>query len=175
MLAVGLDVKPTQHNYEALRDEFLNEYESALDVDSCLFEGVPALLDALEDSGLPWGIVTNKAMRFTAPVLAALGLHGRASVVIAGDTTPFSKPHPEPLFEACRRLQLVPAQAVYVGDDLRDVQAARAAGMPVVAAGYGYLGEDRDVTTWQADEVIDSPQSLLDLLGRPRSASRQRL
>jgi N-acetyl-D-muramate 6-phosphate phosphatase len=172
MLAVGLDVKPAQDDYELLRDEFLNEYESALDVDSRLFDGVSTLLDGLDASGVPWGVVTNKAMRFTAPVLAALGLNRRAAVVIAGDTTPHSKPHPEPLLEACRRLQLAPAQAVYVGDDLRDVQAARAAGMPVIAAGYGYLGEDGDVTTWQADQVIDSPESLLALLTSAPSPSR---
>jgi phosphoglycolate phosphatase len=175
MLAVGLDVHPTQADYESLRDEFLGEYQSALNVDSRLFDGVPDLLDALDACGMPWGVVTNKAMRFTAPVMSALGLSGRAAVVIAGDTTPHSKPHPEPLLEACRRLQLAPARAVYVGDDLRDVQAARAAGMPVVAAGYGYLGEGGDVTTWEADRVIDSPQSLLDLLGPPPTSPRQRL
>jgi 2-phosphoglycolate phosphatase len=164
MLQAGLQVKPGDEAFEALRDEFLGEYEGALDVDSCLFAGVSQLLQELERRGLRWGVVTNKAERFTLPVLRGLSLAQRASVVIAGDTTPHAKPHPEPLLEACRRLALLPAQAVYVGDDLRDMQAARAAGMPSIAAGYGYLGEDSDVTQWEADAVIHEPGALLELI-----------
>ncbi|WP_140634961.1 phosphoglycolate phosphatase [Methylibium rhizosphaerae] len=164
MLQAGLQVKPGDGAFEALRDEFLDEYERALDVDSCLFDGVSQLLQELERRGLRWGVVTNKAERFTLPVLRGLSLAQRASVVIAGDTTPHAKPHPEPLLEACRRLALPPAQAVYVGDDLRDMQAARAAGMPSIAAGYGYLGEDSDVTQWEADAVIHEPGALLELI-----------
>jgi 2-phosphoglycolate phosphatase len=164
MLQAGLQVQPGDGAFEALRDEFLDEYERALDVDSCLFAGVSQLLQELERRGLRWGVVTNKAERFTLPVLRGLSLAQRASVVIAGDTTPHAKPHPEPLLEACRRLALPPAQAVYVGDDLRDMQAARAAGMPSIAAGYGYLGEDSDVTQWEADAVIHEPGALLELI-----------
>lgn len=164
MLQAGLDVKPGDDSFEALRDEFLAEYEQALDVDSCLFAGVLPVLLEIERRGLRWGVVTNKAARFTLPVLQGLDLARRASVVIAGDTTPHSKPHPAPLLEACRRLAVLPGQALYVGDDLRDMQAARAAGMPSVAAGYGYLGEDSDVTRWEADAVIDQPGGLLDLI-----------
>ena len=164
MLAVGLGVSAADPQYERLREEFLVEYESALDVDSRLFDGALELLDALAAAGIAWGVVTNKAMRFTRPVLDALGVASRAAVVIAGDTTPHAKPHPEPLFEACRRLNLEPRQAVYVGDDLRDVQAARAAGMPVVAAAYGYLGETPDPASWGADAVIDTLPQLVELL-----------
>jgi phosphoglycolate phosphatase len=164
MLQAGLDVKPGDESFEALRDEFLAEYEQALDVDSCLFTGVLPVLLEIERRGLRWGVVTNKAARFTLPVLQGLDLARRASVVIAGDTTPHSKPHPAPLLEACRRLAVLPGEALYVGDDLRDMQAARAAGMPSVAAGYGYLGEDSDVTRWEADAVIDQPGALLDLI-----------
>ena len=164
MLQAGLQVKPGDDSFEALRDEFLEEYERALDVDSCLFAGVSQLLLEIERRGLRWGVVTNKAERFTIPVLKGLALAQRASVVIAGDTTPHAKPHPEPLLEACRRLALAPTQAVYVGDDLRDMLAARAAGMPSIAAGYGYLGEDSDVTRWEADAVIQEPGALLALI-----------
>lgn len=172
MLSVGLDVTPDSPLFEALREEFLSEYEQALDVDSRLFDEVQALLDALSEGGLSWGVVTNKAMRFTEPVLSALGLHTGAAVVIAGDTTPHPKPHPAPLLEACRRLGVAAHEAIYVGDDLRDVQAARAAGMPAVAAGYGYLGEHPDVHAWQADAVIASPAALLGLLELPGRALR---
>jgi len=163
MLAVGLGKSPADADYEALRDEFLAEYESGLDRATRLFDGVRALLDELAARRVPWGIVTNKAMRFTAPVVASLSL-GDAAVVIAGDTTPHPKPHPAPLLAACERLGIAPAQAIYVGDDLRDVQAARAAGMPSVAAAYGYLGEDGDVAEWGADALIDAPIALLELL-----------
>jgi N-acetyl-D-muramate 6-phosphate phosphatase len=163
MLAVGLGKSPTDPDYEALRDEFLAEYEAGLDRASRLFDGVRRLLDELSARRVPWGIVTNKAMRFTAPVVASLSLDD-AAVVIAGDTTPHPKPHPAPLLAACERLGIAPAHAIYVGDDLRDVQAARAAGMPSVAAAYGYLGEDGDVAGWGADALIDAPMDLLALL-----------
>jgi len=165
MLSVGFAVKPDDPGYEGLRDEFLDEYAAALDRDSRLFEGVPACLEALTARGLRWGVVTNKATRFTLPVLAGLGLADGAAVVIAGDTTPHAKPHPAPLLEACARLKIEPQRAVYVGDDLRDMQAARAAGMPAIAAAYGYLGEGPDVRRWPHDAVIDSPEALLPLLG----------
>jgi N-acetyl-D-muramate 6-phosphate phosphatase len=165
MIGVALGKSPADAEFEALRDEFLAEYAAALDVDSRLFDGVPELLARLEGVGLPWGVVTNKAMRFTGPVLDALGLAQRAAVVIAGDTTPYAKPHPEPLFEACRRVSAEPARAIYVGDDLRDIQAARAAGMPCVAAAYGYLGEHGDVSAWAADHIVPQPLDLLPLLG----------
>ena len=163
MLGVGFGLAPADAGYGALRDEFLAEYEAALDRDSRLFDGVAECLAALGARGLPWGVVTNKATRFTGPVVAGLGLGG-AAVVIAGDTTPHAKPHPEPLYEACRRLGVAPHEAVYVGDDLRDVQAARACGMPSVAAAYGYLGDGPDLVVWGADAVIDTPLALLDLL-----------
>lgn len=165
MIGVALNVGPGDPAFEALREEFLAEYAAALDVESRLFEGVPELLARLDGAGLPWGVVTNKAKRFTGPVLEALGLAERAAVVIAGDTTPHAKPHPEPLLEACRRLAMPPGGAVYVGDDLRDIQAARAARMPCVAAAYGYLGEQGDVSTWAADHVVPHPLALLTLLG----------
>lgn len=163
MLGVGFGAKPEDAGYEALREEFLSEYESALARDSRCFEGVEDCLEALEARGLAWGIVTNKVERFTTPVVSGLGL-SRAAVVIAGDTTPHAKPHPEPLLEACRRLGIAPAQAVYVGDDLRDIQAAHAAGMPGIAAAYGYLGDGLPLEAWGADACIRTPLELLSLL-----------
>jgi phosphoglycolate phosphatase len=162
MLAAGLSVMPGMDEYDALREEFLVEYEGALDRDSVLFGGVPACLEALQAQGFRWGVVTNKITRFTGPVMVGLGL--RAEVVVCGDTTPHAKPHPAPLLEACARLGVRADEALYVGDDLRDIQAARAAGMPSVVAGYGYLGESPDVESWAADAVIATPMALLELL-----------
>jgi phosphoglycolate phosphatase len=113
---------------------------------------------------VPWGVVTNKSMRFTPAVLQGLALAERAAVVIGGDSTPHIKPHPEPLLEACRRLSVAPAASIYVGDDLRDVQAARAAGMPSVATAWGYLGTGDPPEAWGADHLIDHPLDLLPLL-----------
>jgi phosphoglycolate phosphatase len=125
------------------------------------------MLAALHAAGMPWGVVTNKAQRFTLPLTAAMPLFGNARAVVCGDTTPHTKPHPAPLLEAARRLGLDAADCIYVGDDERDIQAGRAAGMPTVAARYGYLGVQSDVSAWNADAVIDSPVALLKLLGMP--------
>ena len=164
MLGAGFSIAPSDAGYEALRDEFLAEYESALDRDSRLFDGMADCLAALRALGLPWGVVTNKAERFTLPVLRGLGLDATAAVVIAGDTTPHAKPHPAPLLEACARLGISAHHAVYVGDDLRDMQAARAAGMPGIAAAYGYLGETPQLERWPTDAVIAKPLDLPPLL-----------
>jgi len=113
---------------------------------------------------LPWGVVTNKSKRFAEPLTQAMPLFKTAAVVISGDTTPFAKPHPEPLFEAARRLGIAPSACVYVGDDERDIVAGHAAGMKTVAATYGYLGVQSDVQKWQAHANIQSPLELLKLL-----------
>ena len=122
------------------------------------------VLAALEAHPLRWGIVTNKAARFTTPVVRGLGLAERAAVVISGDTTPHAKPHPAPLLEAARRLGVQPASCLYVGDDERDVQAGRAAGMRTVAVAWGYLGLGEPIDAWRADAVIERPDELLQLL-----------
>jgi len=116
---------------------------------------------------LRWGIVTNKATRFTQVVVDGLALAGRAAVVICGDTTPHPKPHPAPLLEAARRLGLAPSACVYVGDDERDVQAGRDAGMRTVAAAWGYLGQGAPIANWRADAVIERPGDLLQWLAMP--------
>lgn len=164
LLRAGLGVRTDHPQYEALKNEFLDEYERALAVHTRLFHGAEVLLAALEAAGIAWGVVTNKVMRFAGPVIDGLGLGARAGVVIAGDTTPHAKPHPAPLLEACRRLRIAQAQALYVGDDLRDVQAARAAGMPAIAARYGYLGDGEPIEAWGADALIDRLEDLVTLL-----------
>ena len=123
------------------------------------------LLDALAQASLRWGIVTNKATRFTMPLVSALGLQQIAAAVVCGDTTPHAKPHPAPLLEAAARMQTTPASCVYVGDDLRDVQAGRAAGMVTIAVSWGYLGTGDAIEAWGADHVIQKPDELLNLLG----------
>ena len=162
LIGAAFGLKPDDEGYEELRVGFLDNYASALAVDSQLFDGIPALLDGLCSRGIAWGIVTNKAARFTDPLVRQIGL-GQAACVISGDTAAHPKPHPAPLLEAARRLQLQPQQCWYVGDDLRDIQAGRAAGMLTIAAAWGYCGHI-EPTTWQADRLIEKPLDLLSLI-----------
>ena len=151
----------TEHpDYTGLREEFFEAYSGNLCVDTRLFPGMEGLLDDLEQRGIAWGVVTNKFERFARPVLEGLGLAQRASVIVGGDTCPRAKPFPDPLLFAARELQVEPADALYVGDDERDVQAARAAGMPVLVAGYGYLGDGPLPEAWGADAIVDSADGI---------------
>jgi 2-phosphoglycolate phosphatase len=167
MLGVAMRSAPGDAGYDALREEFLARYEAGLLERTQVFSTMRPVIDALDAAGQPWGIVTNKVHRYADPVIAGLGLAQRAAVVIAGDTTPHSKPHPAPLLEAAHRLGLAPAACVYVGDDLRDVQAGRAAGMATVAAAWGYLGQGEAIERWGADLWVQTPQELLDWLQLP--------
>ena len=149
---------------EALRLRLLELYSAQLAIDTALFDGCATLLDALQARAMPWGIVTNKPGFLTTPLLATLGLDSRAGCVVSGDTLPQRKPHPAPLLLAASQLSLAPQQCLYVGDAERDVQSARAAGMPVLVARYGYLGPNDDPDSWQPDAHIDAPLQILDWL-----------
>ncbi len=150
--------------YDSHKAEFLDLYAACMLDQARIFDGVPALLQALHQRTLRWGIVTNKAHRLAQPLAAALGLLDAAAVLVAGDTTPHIKPHPAPLLEAARRLAVDPRACVYVGDDARDMQAGRAAGMRVLAASWGYLGEGEDLGLWGADAVLPHPHAVLKAL-----------
>lgn len=167
MLRVAFDVEPGHASFDELREEFFVNYEACLFERTRAFPEVDVLLSSLLDRGLVWGIVTNKSQRFTVPLSRTLDVFQGASTVISGDTTPHAKPHPAPLLEAARQLQLPPSQCIYVGDDERDIIAGRAAGMRTVAARYGYLGAGADVACWAADAEVSSPLDLLKLLELP--------
>ena len=163
LLGAGFGIAPGDADYDAMRDEFLALYERALCRDSRLFDGIPELVSALESRGLEWGIVTNKAARFTLPLLDALGIRSRAGCIVSGDTCAQPKPHPAPLLAASAALGVEPGGCLYVGDDERDTQASIAAGMRSVVARYGYLG-GRPWELWGAHAAIESPLDLLALL-----------
>jgi phosphoglycolate phosphatase len=165
MIGRAFGLAPGEPEYEPLRERFLRYYGEALCVRSRLFPGMDETLDALERRGCRWGIVTNKIARFTDPLVAALGLAGRAACVVSGDTTGYAKPHPAPLLHALDVCDAQAVRAVYVGDDLRDVQAGRAAGLVTVVAGYGYLADGSDGSSWGGDYVIEQPRGLLELPG----------
>ncbi len=161
LLAAGMDIHPDHPDYESYRLGFLDAYMGCLAETTCLFDGMEAVLQDIESRGLKWGVVTNKPHRFTLPVMAGLGLTSRAGVIISGDTTAHAKPHPLPLLTACEQLGVSPAATLYVGDDLRDIQAAKAAHMPSAAAAWGYLGHGTDIRVWEADVIAANPIDLI--------------
>lgn len=162
MIGAAFGLAPGDTGYEELRVEWFERYQSNMAVHSTLFDGIPDLLDGLAAAGMAWGIVTNKPARFTDPLVPQIGL-AHAGCVISGDTTPHAKPHPAPLLEAARRLDLDPTHCWYVGDDQRDIEAGRAAGMITVACNWGYCGSI-DPATWGADYLLDTPHQLLQML-----------
>ncbi len=157
--AFGIDA--THRDFVAMIEEFLGNYTADLDSATVLFPGIEALLAELSAHHVRWGIVTNKITRLTQPLVERLGLN-HASCIVSGDTTAHAKPHPAPLLYAAQQLQLTPTQIAYIGDDLRDIQAGRAAGMKTIAATYGY--SEHSPEKWQADYIIDSPTALRTLL-----------
>jgi phosphoglycolate phosphatase len=165
LIGKAFGLAPGEEGYEPLRQEFFFYYEEALCVHSRLFPGMGETLEVLEQQGRRWGIVTNKIARFTDPLVRALGLAERAACVVSGDTTPHAKPHPAPLLHALQACGIDATRGIYVGDDLRDVQAGRAAGVLTVVAGYGYLGDGSDGSGWGGDFFIAHPRQLLDLPG----------
>jgi phosphoglycolate phosphatase len=164
VLGIAFGMAPDHPDFNGLREEFFSAYERRLTQDTQVFRGVPELLKALLLQGLRWGVVTNKAARFTLPLTQAMPMFRTAGAIVSGDTTPHSKPHPAPLLEAARLLGLDAACCMYVGDDERDIVAGLAAGMATVAATYGYLGQQSDVGRWGAHAVINSPDELKPLL-----------
>lgn len=164
MLGEAFGMTPDHPEFAVWREEFFVNYESRMTENTTIFEGVPELVGQILRRNMAWGVVTNKAARFTEPLTRAIPLFQTAGAVVSGDTTPHAKPHPAPLLEAAARLNLPPEQCIYVGDDERDIVAGLAAGMGTVAAIYGYLGSKTDPKEWGAHAAIKSPAELLQLL-----------
>ena len=166
MLAMAFDMTPEHPDFEVMKEEFFVNYENCMTERTFIFDGVVDMIAMLQAQGLPWGVVTNKSSRFTDPLTQSMPLFATAGVIVSGNTTPHAKPHPEPLWEAARRLSVAPARCVYVGDDERDIVAGLAAGMGTVAATYGYLGQQSDISRWNAHLHIDSPLDLLKFINK---------
>lgn len=164
MLGVAFGMQPDHPDYNAMREEFFSNYERRMTELTFIFEGVAEMISALQARGLPWGVVTNKSMRFAGPLTRGMPLFASAAALVGGDSTPHAKPHPAPLHEAARQLGVDCARCVYVGDDERDMVAGLAAGMGTIAATYGYLGHNADPAKWGAHAQIHAPLELLDLL-----------
>jgi len=162
LLAVGMQVTPEEARYDALKETFLAYYLEAIRVRTTLFDGVVPLLERLHQLALPWGIVTNKLSSYTQPLVTQLPWPHPPGCVVSGDTTARPKPAPDPLLYAAQVLRIDPANCIYVGDDLRDMQSAQAAGMSAIAAAYGYCGPSAP-ESWDADAIIHHPLELLTL------------
>lgn len=160
LLRVALGLKPGDDEYEPTRLQFLEDYAASSTVHSKLFPGIEALLADIRQRGLSWGIVTNKVTYLTLPIVEHLNLTRDSAVLVCGDTTAHAKPHPLPLQHAAREAGFATDRCVYVGDDLRDIQAAHAAGMPAVAAAYGYVGEEDNISSWEAETCANTPAEL---------------
>lgn len=150
------DTEAAANEAERLRLAFLGEYAAHVADTSIVFPGLDALLHDLDQRGVPWGIVTNKASTYTRPLLAALGLSTRSSATVSADEVTQTKPHPEPLFKAASLLNVAAEACIYVGDHPRDIEAGRRAGMLTVAVGWGYIHADDSAANWGADVVCDS-------------------
>jgi phosphoglycolate phosphatase len=164
LLKIGMNITPDAPDFNTLREIFLDYYTHHFHVHTRLFAGMAALVDALEQRSIKWGIVTNKPHRFTVPLMQSLGYAKRAACLISGDTCAHAKPHPEPLLKACELMGVAPAACLYLGDDLRDMQAANAAGMRGIIASYGYVSDDATVANWQAHGSVNQPPELISYL-----------
>lgn len=164
MVRVGFGLEPDHPDYLNKHTAFLDLYEAGVAVETQLFEGMDVLLQSLEQRGIPWGIVTNKPVRFAEPLVQALGLAERCAALVCPDHVTDRKPHPEALFLACKQIGADPEHAVYVGDHERDIQAGRNARMKTIAVRYGYIEEPETVDLWQADFIADTVNHLAKLL-----------
>lgn len=165
LIKLGFGIRQTDPQFEHLRQEFLALYAENLTTRSTLFPGMDTLLNQLEQRDIAWGVVTNKPARFSEPLLKHLGLRDRMACLVSGDTCPRPKPDPQPMWHASRTINVPVERCLYVGDAERDVQAARAVGMPVVVAMYGYLSEQDCPHEWSGDAYIQNPCELLDYPG----------
>jgi N-acetyl-D-muramate 6-phosphate phosphatase len=166
LLGKGLGVEKDTPEFEPLRVDFLRRYEEAMMVETKLFDGFAGdkgVLATLKKHDIAWGVVSNKVERYVRPILQALGVAEESVCIVGGDTSGFAKPHPEPLLYGCRFAKLDPTRCIYVGDDLRDIEAGRAAGMLTIAAAYGFCGASEPLH-WKADFILNHPSDLLLLL-----------
>lgn len=165
LIELGFGLGRDDPRFEDLRQRFLAYYDEHFCDSTNLFEGINPLLEALQRQALPWGIVTNKPMRFTDRLVPTLGLAVAPGVVVSGDTVGVPKPDPRPMLHACSILGVAAETCWYVGDAERDIVAGRAAGMTTVLATYGYIADHERPQDWGADYTIAHPGELLHLLG----------
>lgn len=155
LLKASLDMETNHPDYEVQKKIFLDHYANNSTVDTTLFDGIDTLIEQLNETGINWGVVTNKAVHLTQPIMDYFNLSASSKVLVGGDSTPHIKPHPASLFLACEKTGIAPEHCIYVGDDERDIVAGKAAGMATMVAAYGYCDFDAAIPSWQADAIAD--------------------
>ena len=168
LLKLGAGITPDHPDYARWRTEYLDEYDSRYAQDTTLFGGVNELIAELGKRGIKWGIITNKPMHFTDKLVPKLGFIIPPAVVVSGDTCGEPKPSVKPMLYACGQIHADPQHTLYVGDAERDIRAGRNAGMTTVLAEWGYISDEDDTTSWQADIRIPAPIGLLGTLNKIR-------
>lgn len=166
MVAAAFDCPVDSAEFEALRLEFLERYQQHCAVLTRPYDGIPELLADIERTNLRWGVVTNKPVRFAEPIMQQLGLASRSALLICPDHVKNTKPDPEPMRLACQQLGLQPAEILFVGDDLRDIESGRAAGTRTAAVSWGYIHPSDNPRNWGADVVVEHPLELRQVLER---------
>jgi len=157
----------TAANHEPLIDHFIQAYQACAFQETQIYNGITEVLEFLEQAGIPWGVVTNKSMRFTVPILKKMNLHDNASCIVSGDSTAHRKPHPAPVLLACEQIQISPKQTLFVGDHEKDIIAGHAAGTCTAFAKYGYIDPiESGAKSTTALHTIDHPMQLADIISR---------
>lgn len=164
LIQLGFGISTNDENYESLRQQLLDIYAANLCLHTRLFDGINTIIEYCESQSLPWGIITNKPEFLTTPLVDQLGLSNRAATVISGDTFSERKPHPMPLLEASKAINTAPSDCWYIGDDKRDIDAAKAANMTSIAALWGYFIESDDPQNWEADYYYETAKELAEAL-----------
>jgi 2-phosphoglycolate phosphatase len=164
LVSLALEITEASPAFESKRLRLLELYSEVLGSAARPYPGIAALLAALGRRGIAWGVATNKPRAFTVPLLARLALQPQAASVVCPDDVAARKPHPESLYRNCRELNCSPAEAIYVGDHRRDIEAGRRAGIYTIAAAYGYIEPGDDPRGWGADAHAGSSDALLELI-----------
>ena len=152
-----------QTSIEKLQQRYLTIYQQNLTTGSCLFEGIESVIQHFDDNQVPWGIVTNKPAYLAQPLIEALPQLSQCKILVGGDTTAFSKPHPASIFHALKALDLKPELSWYIGDAHSDIIAARAASMNSAIALWGYLSKKDQPEKWQANKSLMCATDILAL------------
>lgn len=161
MIQCGRRISENDPEFKDIKQSFLTAYYQRSHQDTCLFPGVDKVLEYLDNNNISWGIVTNKLGWLTETLIKKLALDNRAHCVVSGDTTEFKKPHPQPLLYACEKIGCDPAESLYIGDSLKDMEAGHLAGMKTLIANYGYIPENQDTKNWRADGSISTAEEII--------------
>ena len=156
LIRLGFNCVPEENGFQELREEFLDLYEQNLYSETVLFPGIDVILEKMNETGIRWGIVTNKPENLTVQIVEHLGLSDSVACVVGGDTLPQRKPNPLPVIHACKLAGISPNSSVFIGDSIRDIEAGRDAGLHTIGVTYGYIPPHDDPKSWGADYLIDS-------------------